>query len=61
MCCIEIAFSGALGREDFNDSEIRIAIIPCNDSYDTNFASTKIKIVKEISKTKKDNYLKFKQ
>jgi hypothetical protein len=61
ICFIEIAFTGALGRDDFNDTEIRIAIIPCNNSYDTNFSNTKIKIAQEISNIKKDNYLKFKQ
>ena len=61
ICFIEISFSGALKINDFNDAEIRIAITPCNNSYDTNFASTKTKIVQEVNKIKNDNYLKFKQ
>ena len=61
ICYIEISFTGALGRDDFKDTEIRIAITPCNNSYDTNFTSTKIKIAQEVSKIKKDNYFKFKR
>ena len=61
ICFIEIAFSGALKIDDFNDAEIRIAITPHNNSYDTNFTSTKMKISQEVNKIKKDNYLKFKQ
>ena len=61
ICFIDIAFSGALGRIDYNDSALQISITPCNNSYDTNFASTKMKISKEINEIKKNNYLKFKQ
>ncbi|GHV72594.1 hypothetical protein FACS1894201_02730 [Bacteroidia bacterium] len=61
ICLIDVAFAGALGRTDYNDSALQISITPCNNSFDTNFASTKVKISQEISKIKKDNYLKFKQ
>jgi hypothetical protein len=61
ICLIDVAFSGALSRNDYNDSALQISITPSNNSYDTNFASTKTKIVQEISRIKKDNYLKFKR
>jgi len=59
LCYLEISFSGALGKGEYNDSELRISVSPSNYTYDNHFSSTKIKISQEISRIKEANYLKF--
>lgn len=61
VCYLEVSFSGALGRSDYNDSELRISVTPSNNTFDNLFSSTKIKLLKEVNKLKESGYLRFKQ
>lgn len=60
-CFLEISFYGALGKDDFHDSPLRLSILPCNNTYDTNFSSTKIKLNNIVNRIKNDQYLIYKQ
>ncbi|MDP4272104.1 MAG: hypothetical protein Q8909_18575, partial [Bacteroidota bacterium] len=61
LCIIEASFTGALSRNDFNDTELRISIIQHNNSFDSNFSSTRTKLLKEINRIKESGYTNFKQ
>jgi len=61
LCYLEFSFSGALGKTDYNDSELKISIVPSIYSYDNLFSSTKIKIVQEINRIKESKYEIYKR
>jgi hypothetical protein len=61
ICYLELSFSGALGKNDYSDAELRISVTPSNYTYDNNFSNTKVKLIQEINRIKDVNYLKFQQ